>query len=320
MNNYFLLCRECIATADAGEFLFWLALFVALGLMCLYRGYRSFRFKRLVEDMPTSKIRSASQGYTELVGVAEVISRPQTAPLSGEPCVWWRYKVERYQRSRRAGFWVAVDSDASTHPFYLDDGTGQCLIDPEDADINCRHVKTWYGNTRRPLRKPIHYDGSRVVLTTVMSRVSFGNRYRYTEYQIRDGDPLYTLGHFATDSRGQRSVTARELSGDILREWKLDYPSLLARFDSDGNGELDLQEWRQVTQAAREQAEAERRELLSHPQEHAMVKPHGGLPFIIGSHSQVRLISRFYRRALFFSAGFLVTGSLATWLLAARLG
>lgn len=319
MSGSALLCRECIVAMDSGEFYFWLLGSAAVSLICLYRGYRNFLLKRLVEDMPTSKIRSASQGFTELVGVAKCFSQPLNAPLSGEPCVWWRYRIERYQRSNKNNFWTQVESKSCDQPFYLDDGTGHCLIDPEGAEISCRHHRTWYGNTRRPLRKPIHYDGKRVVMTTIMLSISNGRRYRYTEYQIREGDPLYSLGHFATDARGNRSLSVRELSGDILREWKLDYAALLARFDSNGDGELDMNEWRQVRKAANQQALAERRELSSQSEEHLLSRPSGGgLPFIIGSHSQDKLASRFGLKALFFSLGFLASGAAAIWLLGVR--
>jgi hypothetical protein len=49
-------------------------------------------------DTPTSKIRSAAQGYAEFYGVLQ--PQPDSlivAPLSGKPCVWWRFKIEEYE-------------------------------------------------------------------------------------------------------------------------------------------------------------------------------------------------------------------------------
>lgn len=319
MNVNAVFCRDCIAALSNGEFYFSLSIGIAASLFCLFRCYWNFHLKRLIEDMPTSKIRSASQGFSELIGRAKHIAQPQTAPLTGEPCVWWRYRIERYQRSQKSGFWRTVERRTSRHPFYLDDGTGHCLIDPEGAEIDSRHRKTWYGNSSRPILKPIHFDGRRVVMTPMLSNIGIGKRYRYTEEQIRDGDPLYALGHFSTDTRGERCFSVQALRSDILREWKLDFQTLLDKFDSNNDGELDIHEWQQVTQVAHKLAEEERTNLLALPDEHMLSKPNtNGLPFIIGSQSQDQLISRLFRKALLFSTGFLFTGAFCAWLLSAR--
>ena len=55
--------------------------------------YATLARKRLIEDTPTSRIRSAPQGFVELAGVAGVFEgEPIIAPLTQRPCCWYRYR------------------------------------------------------------------------------------------------------------------------------------------------------------------------------------------------------------------------------------
>lgn len=316
-----LFCRECVQRLPAWDFYFWLAITVGATLCSLYRCHRLFKRARLIEDMPTSRIRSASQGYTELVGVAKQNGHPRLAPLSNTLCLWWRYTIEKYQSSGKSSHWVTVEKLACSQSFYLEDNTGICEINPDGADISCHHRHTWYGNTRRPITsishtKPTNSNG---FLSAATRKISFGQRYRYTEHFIVDGDPLYTLGHFQTDATGQRSMSPEQLSGDILRTWKQDFHDLLSRFDKNGDGELDLNEWQQVRYAALYEAKKQQAGLANEPAEHLLSKPqHKGLPFIIGSQEQQQLSRKFRYHSFFYAAGFLLSGAFSSWLINSR--
>jgi hypothetical protein len=136
-----------------------------------------------------------------------------------------------------------------------------------------------------------------------------------------EGDPLYILGHFETDSGGLRTLTPKQLIGNVLNEWKQDFPKLLARFDKNSDGELDLKEWQVVRDAALKDARRHQVKQSQQPAEHVLIQPqHKGLPFIIGSQEQQQLSKRFRRSAIFYSLGFFLAGSLATWLASSRLG
>ena len=65
-----LFCRDCVARQSALEFAFWCGLALTATLFCLWRTRRAFLQARLIGDLPTSRVRSASQGFTELAGVA----------------------------------------------------------------------------------------------------------------------------------------------------------------------------------------------------------------------------------------------------------
>ncbi|MEJ2115410.1 MAG: hypothetical protein P8X88_05040, partial [Gammaproteobacteria bacterium] len=85
-----------VARFTNGDWFLLIALFIA-ALICLFAALRSFHRARLIEDMPTSKIRSCPQGYVELCGTAKLMDGPDIhAPLSGQPCVWYSFSVEEY--------------------------------------------------------------------------------------------------------------------------------------------------------------------------------------------------------------------------------
>ena len=316
-----LFCRECVYRMPGWEFGIWLAIALCGALLCLNRCHRQFKQARLIEDMPTSRIRSASQGYTELVGVAKLQGNPQLAPLSNTLCLWWRFTIEKYQSTGKSSHWVTIEKRACSQPFYLKDTTGICRVNPQGADISCRHRHTWHGNTRRPTTTSASKKHrSHSLLSLATTRLSFGSQYRYTEHFILEGDPLYTLGHFETDSGGLRTLTPKQLTGNVLGEWKQNFTELLTRFDRNGDGELDIKEWQLVRKAALKEGQSRQIALSQEPAEHVLSQPqHKGLPFIIGSQEQQQLSQRFRRRALFYSLGFFLTGSLTTWLISSRL-
>lgn len=106
---------------------------------------------RFLLDTPTSKIRSAAQGYVELYGVLQESTLGQLqAPLTGKPCLWWRFRIEEYQESGKNKSWRVIESGTSDQWLQLGDGTGDCLIDPRGAEVRPSTREVWKGNQRHP--------------------------------------------------------------------------------------------------------------------------------------------------------------------------
>jgi hypothetical protein len=316
MNNFF--CRPCIADEPTAQFILWMTLQLGAAGYALYLAYRNFKKSRLIEDMPTSLIRSASQGFTELIGIGKPHGKHLSAPLTATPCLWWYYAIEQYKSSGKSSSWVKLESGSSELPFNIDDGSGLCQVLPEGADLTARHNKKWQGRLRHPLGE----TGKKSTSTLgrlLSTNIGFGKRYRYTERLIKEHDPLYILGHFSTDSGGKRSLSIEKMTGNILRSWKGDFADLLEKYDSNGDGELDIAEWKSVQQAARKEALKQQRENSQQDKEHAIAKPVAtGLPFLIGSDEQDALSGRYRWRAIGRSLAFLLAGSGATWYISAR--
>ena len=218
---------------------FWFSLVAAWGacVLAFYMGWRFQRRLRLIADTPKSMVRSAAQGYVELAGTAKLMpGDPIIAPLTRVRCVWWSYCIERYVSSGKSSHWSTVRQDDSYSIFVVDDGSGQCVVDPTDADIYPSVKQVWYGNTEMPEGGP------------GLGRLT--GHYRYTEELIHDGDPLYAYGWFHT----QDPASGGDIDAEVrqqLAEWKKDQAWLIRNFDADHDGQVDMQEWDAARQEAR---------------------------------------------------------------------
>lgn len=317
MNNFF--CPECIAAEPTAKFALWAVLFIAATCYALYCAYRNFKKARLIEDMPTSLIRSASQGFIELIGLAKVKGEYLTGPLTASPCLWWNYCIEQYKSTGKSRNWVTIESGTSEQAFYIDDATGLCIVMPKGADLTARHAIMWQGRQRHPLGSAFEKQSASTLGRLLTAGIGLGKKYRYTERLIKENDPLYILGHFTSDSSGQRTLSVEKMAGDILRSWKQDFASLLTSYDQNSDGEMDIAEWASVQKAAKREALKQQRSQSAGSIEHLIARPEeAALPFIIGSEEQDTLSRRYRYRAIGFSLAFLLAGSGASWYLGAR--
>lgn len=272
-------------------------------LVCFWFFFHYLKRARLIEDTPTSRIRSAAQGYVEIVGaVSPVRNKKLVAPLSGNSCVWYSFKVQRLQKSGRSNQWKTIEEGTSNQNFVIHDDTDACIVHPEGAEVMTAYSRTWYGNTPRPGQA----DKRNILLRILNSR-----RYRYIEKLIRVHDIIYALGSFGSSGGGRNIPDTHQMTGQVIREWRQNYSEILKRFDQDKNGEIDLQEWEVVREAARKEAEIRRQEMANLPTAHALSrtsdKHH---PFIISTYSQKTLAKKFRCYALFNLAGVMVSVSI----------
>ncbi len=82
------------------QFWFYTGPLIAAAVVAFIYAYKFFYRKRLIEDTPTSRIRSAAQGYVELDGQSQLMDGPTiVAPLSGKPCTWYSFTVEEKRQT-----------------------------------------------------------------------------------------------------------------------------------------------------------------------------------------------------------------------------
>lgn len=238
-------------------------------------------------DTPTSRIRSAAQGYVELTGILhELAGVPRVmAPLTGSPCLWWRYRIEEYRSNGKNGSWRVVEQGSSEHLLCLADATGECLIDPRGAEVLPARRQRWSGSQRHPRGLPP---------TGMLAWFSGTRRYRYTEERLHAGEPLYAIGDFRTAGGGRQGFDRQAAKGQVLREWKGNYAGLLQRFDSNGDGQIDQAEWHRVRLAAGFEAEDRHRLASARAAQHRLVRPEQNLPFVLSSHGE-EVLARRYR-------------------------
>lgn len=276
---------------------------VAGGWWCLRRVVEA----RHLLDTPTSKIRSAAQGYVEFYGMLEPLPEaPIYGPLTGKPCLWWRFKIEEYRSNGKGRSWRPVESGSSEAWLRLADATGDCLIDPQGAEVRPATREVWQGNLRHP-RGPIR--------SGMLGWLASGKDYRYTEERLHVGEPLYAIGDFRTSGGGHQGLDPGAAQSGVIREWKGDFAGLLQRFDSDRDGQLDEREWSRVRLAAQLEAEDRHRQVSVQPAQNHLARPRESQPFILSSYGEDELARRFFWQAAA-GAVLCLLGALATaWLL-----
>ncbi len=268
---------------------------ILLGLAGFWMWRHGQRLARLIDDIPTSKIATAPQGYVELLGrAAELADTPLVSGISGTPCLWYRWEIARrgggHSHDLASTLFASMvywpeQSEASQYTFGIEDGTGSAMIFPYQAEIIAAHRQVWHeGDTR------------------------------YTEERILPGDALYVLGDFSTHNPGQAPFDMMNEVSAQISIWRADQPQLLRRFDANQNGTLDADEWEAMHREALQLARQRQADLRAQPVLHRIMAPDHGRHFLLSSRSPESLAGHYrFWRGLglgFFLAG----GALAIWL------
>jgi hypothetical protein len=263
------------AQADSSDV--WPYALAAMSFVSFFAWIGNYRRYRLIHDVPTSKVASAAQGYVEFFGkAAQIPNWPIKSPLSGLPCCWYRYCVERKNSKNE---WKTEDSGKSVAHFLLVDETGECVISPDGAEVMCPQKSTWTRGDRR-----------------------------YTEWLVLPQRPLYVLGEFRTASGADLELNQNQDVSHLLGDWKKDQKTLLSRFDTDRDGILNLKEWEAARLEARRAVEQQHAELRAGEGVHLLAKPRDGRVFLIAPELPDTIGRRFafwslLHLAFFFGAG-----------------
>lgn len=273
--------------ADAANSLEPLSLaMLSVGLLMFIHSFVLIRRKRLIENCPTSRIKTMPMGEVEVQGYARQ-KYFLKAPFSQVDCVYYSYKIYdevhtrkgRKQRLREA-------ADSGGVPFYLEDDSGRVLVNPEGAII-------------KGAQKDIYTGGN--VNNMLFSSISIRNHGdRIEETFIPAGGFLYLIGfadRIVSSAHGKRKRFAKR-----IRELKKDR-ARLGSYDADGDGELDSAEWENAKSDLEEQMLKE--SLKAEKKDNIILKDHsaGGLFYILDSHESAVLSSLGIRIPLFLVFG-----------------
>ncbi len=168
-------------------------------VFCIIWGRQAY----FIRKIPTSKINTVFPGLVEVKGVAVPISDTRS-PLTDEPCVYYKYKVEQRRRSGKHHHWVTVSKGSSTYEFHVEDDAGRIRINPVRAkpDVQLVHKeRSGFMNDPSPKvqrflnRQGISHEGF----------FGMNRSMRFTEWMIRPTQSIYVLGTAQRDTLGQGS-------------------------------------------------------------------------------------------------------------------
>lgn len=187
----FAVYQPATLLASSTNTLFFSAVGVVIGLYLFFRGFKLLQRKRLIQNTPTSKIRSASLGLVELSGLA---TGPylMKAPITGTSCYCYRTVAWQEKQSGKNKEWTIVAEENFHVPFFLDDNTGRLLIDPRGAelDLHC-DFKCEFSDSMFSTDDPIPNS-----VRTFLARhnVASDRKVRIEEYCLKPKNALYILG------------------------------------------------------------------------------------------------------------------------------
>ena len=82
--------KQQVITANNTTIVIFLVILAIICAASLYVVFRFFHRSRIIDDTPTSKIRSAHQGFVELEGVGRLMKgTPIVSRLSKKQCLWY---------------------------------------------------------------------------------------------------------------------------------------------------------------------------------------------------------------------------------------
>jgi hypothetical protein len=270
-----------------------------MGIILFIHSFVLLRRKRLIENCPTSKIKTMPMGEVEVEGTA----RPKflmKSPFSFTDCVYYSYKVYTMVRTRNGTRQVLKEWGHSGYiPFYLEDESSSVLITPSDAIMRAGRTETVHGN----------------MLTRIFganSAFSNPNR-RVVETVIPTGEHLYVMG-FA-----KRQLISTELKRQTfmerLRALKQDKTQLM-KYDTDGDGRIDAEEWDAARNDIEDKLLAESLSKTGSKDDIVIGEhPAGGLFYISDKPEAHILGSLSWRVPTFFTLGIAATAGGAFYLL-----
>ncbi len=323
MHSWFVQLSHAIARGDATVIGAGIAALATSATFFSWQTWRSLERARTIEDIPTAKARSAHQGYVELEGTGQQMDGESIiAPLSGLPCVWYRYCVERRETYEEGGRtrqrWVTVESGESTDVFWLQDDTGRVAVDPVGAEITPKHKDVW--NSHADL---IGFARQPAQVVQFLAKHRSGERLRFTEERINPHDHIYAIGLLRNLGSHASQPTVDEEVRELLRQWKADQALLKERFDLDQDGKIDQKEWALVRSQARREVNKARRQqnaqfieginVLSRPADRRR-------PYLLSAYPQTQLVRKYRIWASIYGVAFAALAIVAIWAFNTRFG
>lgn len=181
--------------ASGGEKFFLLSVFgFFAGLYFFLKGFGWLKQKRLIENTPTSKIRSIAMGLVEVYG--EALSAEGMifkSPFSNNDCVYYKYTIEEYRQAGKSSHWATVKSGEKQTHFFVKDDTGYVLVDPKGADMEIPMDSQFNSGMGQDPPKIV----KAFLENSGMSFEGFlgmNKKMRFREYYIAPGDNLYVMG------------------------------------------------------------------------------------------------------------------------------
>ena len=193
----------------------------SISVIWLVIGWLKAKMLNQMIDTPTSLVRSAALGHSELVGQVRpsregvlrvVVDGNSRMFMDNMVAFRWTYEqqqertVQTKDGTRTERRWVTIRSDSGGCPFILHDGTGGIRVNGKSFKRNeyGNYIKRWDGAFAESLGQQF--------MSSLIAGVLGGWRvvdHRWTLYGIKLGNPVYIMGEIR--SRPNQEIEAEGL-------------------------------------------------------------------------------------------------------------
>ena len=175
-----------------------------VGAVLLSRGSISFKRYNFVRETPTSDAADVSPGEkVELYGKATVSDQgTHKAPFTDDECLVCEYEI-----IEKPGKDEVVESGTAGMLFYVDDGTGKVLVDPDEAELYM------------PLDTQVEVRSKRLPDEITRGYVDVGVNETRTEYRgqyLKPGENVYVYGDAVASDEHEVVVKRRNKDSAFL--------------------------------------------------------------------------------------------------------
>jgi hypothetical protein len=191
---------------------------MGLGIFSFIVGLKKLFLKRMIENIPTSKVRSIAMGLVEVYG--EVVPlKLLKSPFTGKGCVYYRYQIEELRSTGKSSHWATIRKEESCTPFRLKDETGEILVDCTGANVETRYDTRFESRSGKD-------PPSQVVSFLRANKIAhegflgINKHMRYTEWFIGPKERIYVMGT-AADNPGVR-LSAKGTENIMIRKGEND--------------------------------------------------------------------------------------------------
>jgi hypothetical protein len=122
-------------SSNSGNLEVALVLGFGAGIATFFKGFRTYRKYRIVEDTPEIPIRSIPMGLVHIHGRAKG-EQMVPSPVSHTPCYFYKVDIEKWKTEEHSSGWRHYRTDVDGVKFYLEDGSGKVLVDARSAEYD----------------------------------------------------------------------------------------------------------------------------------------------------------------------------------------
>lgn len=149
----------------------WSVLIISFVLMVItgYLGYRTIRFKRMIENLAFRPISSLVPGLSKIKGNVTISNNQEQliAPLSKKNCVYYRYIVTEQRNDGKKSKTHTIKDIKKHTDFYLSEDSAKILIESKGANFVSKHKMTKKHGERQYQETRIEVGDESLIIGTI---------------------------------------------------------------------------------------------------------------------------------------------------------